>query len=178
MAGLTAIRLARRAAAGAARLAEPPAAPAAQPARLWLAVPAPVLILVGERERRLYVLRSDEIEYVESHGNYVKLHGGGVEYISRDSVKRLAAALAGSGFLRIARSLLVNIRSIHYAQRASRGSYDFTLRSGAVVRSGCAFRDEILNLLPLTQTRRGTQQPLQEPRPRLRNSPLHLKPDL
>jgi DNA-binding LytR/AlgR family response regulator len=175
---LTAIRLARRAAAGAARLARLPAAPAAQPAQLWLTVPAPVLVLVGERERRLYVLRSDEIEYVESHGNYVKLHGVGVEYISRDSVKRLAEALAGSGFLRIARSLLVNIRSIDYAQRASRGSYDFTLRSGAVVRSGSAFRDEILNLLPLTQTRRGSERPLENPRPHLRNSPLHLKPEL
>ena len=176
MAGLTAIRLARRAAAGAARLNVPPEA-AAQPSQLWLAVAAPVLVLVGERERRLYVLRSDQIEYVESHGNYVKLHGGGVEYISRDSVKRLANALAGSGFLRIARSLLINIRSIHYAQRASRGSYDFTLRSGAVVRSGCAFRDEILNLLPLTQTRRGTRAPL-DPRPRLRDPALHLKPEL
>ena len=176
MAGLTAIRLARRAAAGAARLDVLPAA-AAQPSQLWLAVAAPVLVLVGERERRLYVLRSDQIEYVESHGNYVKLHGGGVEYISRDSVKRLAEALAGSGFLRIARSLLINIRSIHYAQRASRGSYDFTLRSGAVVRSGSAFRDEILNLLPLTQTRRGTHSPL-DPRPRLRDPALHLKPEL
>jgi two-component system, LytTR family, response regulator len=173
---LTAIRLARRAAAGAARLDELPAA-AAQPSRLWLAVPARVLILVGERERRLYVLRSDDLEYVESHGNYVKLHGGGVEYISRDSVKRLAAALAASGFLRIARPLLVNIRSIHYAQRASRGSYDFTLRSGAVVRSGSAFRDEILNLLPLTQTRRGAPL-LPDTRPRLREPALHLKPDL
>ena len=176
MAGLTAIRLARRAAAGAARLDVLPAA-AAQPSQLWLAVAAPVLVLVGERERRLYVLRSDQIEYVESHGNYVKLHGGGVEYISRDSVKRLANALAGSGFLRIARPLLINIRSIHYAQRASRGSYDFTLRSGAVVRSGSAFRDEILNLLPLTQTRRATQAP-RDPRPRLRDPALHLKPEL
>lgn len=161
MPALTAIRLARRA--------------AAPPAPLWLAVPAPVLVLVGERERRLYVLRSDEIEYVESHGNYVKLHGAGPEYISRDSVKRLAGALAGSGFLRIARSLLVNIRCIRYAQRAGRGSYDFTLLSGAVVRSGSAFRDEILNLLPLAPTRRGSAPPAH---PRARDAPLRLKQGL
>ena len=173
MPALNAIRLARRAAAGATRLDEPEGG--ARPAQLWLAVPAPVLVLVGERERRLYVLRSDEIEYVESHGNYVKLHGAGLEYISRDSVKRLAGALAGSGFLRIARSLLVNIRSIHYAQRASRGSYDFTLLSGAVVRSGAAFRDEILNLLPLAPTRRGSAPPAQ---PLARDAPLRLKQGL
>jgi len=128
-----------------------------RPCELWLSVPAPALVLVGERERRLYVLKSDEIEYIESHGNYVKLHGAGVEYISRDSVKRLAAALAGTGFIRIARSLLVNVRWIHYAQRASRGTYDFTLHSGSVVRSGSAYRDEILELLPLTQTRKGPE---------------------
>jgi DNA-binding LytR/AlgR family response regulator len=163
---LTAIRLARK---------NPPLA--AQPEELWLAATAPVLILVGERERRLYVLRSDQLEFVESHGNYVKLHGPGVEYISRDSVKRLAGALAGSGFLRIARSLLVNIRAIHYVQRASRGSYDFTLLSGSVVRSGSAFRDEILHLLPLTQTRRGNGLP-PVPRALARDAPLRLKPEL
>jgi len=133
----------------------PEATVSPQSSDLWLSLSAPVLILVGEREHRLYVLKSDEIEYIESHGNYVKLHGAGVEYISRDSVKRLAATLAGTGYIRIARSLLINVRWIHYAQRASRGTYDFTLQSGSVVRSGSAYRDEILELLPLTQTRKG-----------------------
>ena len=108
-------------------------------------------LLVGEREHRLYVLKPERVEFIESHGNYVKLHTGNAEYISRDSVKRLADELAASGFIRIGRSLLVNVRAIQYAQRVGRGTYSFTLSSGACLYSGATFRDEILRVLPLAR---------------------------
>lgn len=107
------------------------------------------LLLVGEREHRLYVLRPDQVQFIKSHGNYVKLHAGNTEYISRDSVKHLADVLAGSGFLRIERSLLINTRSILYAQRSGRGTYAFTLACGSCLYSGATYRDEILRVLPL-----------------------------
>lgn len=112
----------------------------------WESAPA---VLVGEREHRLYVLMPEKVEYIQSEGNYVKLHGGGAEFISRDSVKRLAALLEGRGFVRIERSLLLNIRAILYAQRTGRGTFLFTLSSGACLRSGQAYRAEILRVLPL-----------------------------
>ncbi|MGA7824166.1 MAG: LytTR family DNA-binding domain-containing protein [Steroidobacteraceae bacterium] len=113
------------------------------------AAPGALAVLVGEREHRFYVLKPEQIELIESHGNYVKFHSGGTEYISRDSVKRLAAALSASGFVRIERSLLINVRAIRYAQRAGRGTYTFTLLSGTVVHSGARYRDQILQHLPL-----------------------------
>jgi DNA-binding LytR/AlgR family response regulator len=108
-------------------------------------------LLVGEREHRLYVLKLDKIDYIESEGNYVKFHVGNAEYISRDSVKRLSTALAGSGFVRIERSLLINVRAILFAQRLGRGSYAFTLGSGSCLRSGAKYREEILRVIPLAQ---------------------------
>jgi DNA-binding LytR/AlgR family response regulator len=108
-------------------------------------------LLVGERAGRLYVFEPGKIEYIESHGNYVKYHAESVEYISRDSIKRLAETLTGSGFLRIERSLLINVRSIVYAQRAGCGTFQFTLASGACLRSGPTFRGEILRVLPLAR---------------------------
>jgi|HubBroStandDraft_4_1064222.scaffolds.fasta_scaffold01230_6 hypothetical protein len=112
----------------------------------------PLTLLVAERERRLYVLRPEKIDYIEAHGNYVKLHSGSIEYISRDSVKRLAIALASSGFIRIERSLLVNVRAIEYAQREGGGSYAFTLLSGLVLHSGAKYREHILQVLPLAHS--------------------------
>jgi DNA-binding LytR/AlgR family response regulator len=125
------------------------AAPARDALELPPAAPGALAVLVGEREHRFYVLEPEQIELIESHGNYVKFHSGGTEYISRDSVKRLAAALSGSGFVRIERSLLINVRAIRYAQRAGRGTYTFTLLSGTMVRSGARYRDEMLRQLPL-----------------------------
>ena len=110
-------------------------------------------VLVGERGQRLYVLKAEKIEYVESHGNYVKLHSGGAEFISRDSITRLAAVLAGSGFIRIARFLVINVGAIEYMQRAGHGTYTFTMLSGSVLHSGARYRGEILRVLPLEQPR-------------------------
>ena len=105
--------------------------------------------LVGEREHRLYPLDPLEIDYVQSTGNYVTHHVGGVEYIARDSIKRLNTVLAPAGFVRIERSLLLNIRAIAYAQPVGHGSFVFTLASGARLHSGHAYRDTILAALPL-----------------------------
>jgi two-component system, LytTR family, response regulator len=105
--------------------------------------------LGGEREHRLYVLRPEDVDYVESHGNYVRFHAGNSQYISRDSLKRLSRVLAGEEFLRIERRLLLNIHAIQYAQRAGDRVFAFMLRSGVRLRSGVAYRPEILRVLPL-----------------------------
>jgi hypothetical protein len=115
--------------------------------------PLPTL-LVGEREHRLYVLTPENVEYIEAQGNYIKLHASGADYISRGSVKRLAITLAGRGFLRIERSLIVNVRAIAYAQRAGQGTYIFTLHSGTSLRSGARYRGAILQVIPLLQPTR------------------------
>jgi two-component system LytT family response regulator len=111
----------------------------------------PPTLLVGEREHRLYLLIPENVEYIEAQGNYVKLHASGADYITRASIKGLEYALADRGFLRVERSLIVNVRAIAYAQRAGQGTYLFTLHSGASLRSGKRYRGGILRVIPLLQ---------------------------
>lgn len=111
-------------------------------------------LLIGERDHRLYPLNPAKIEYIEARGNYVALHADGLEFLSRDSISRLSRVLANSSFIRIQRAVLLNLRSIQYAQPAGRGRYDFTLSSGERVCSGTRYRGEILRVLPLTSARR------------------------
>lgn len=120
------------------------------------ALPAPYdsraarpLFLVGEREHLLYPIDPVEIDYVQSAGNYVTYHLGAVDYIARESIKRLDALLAPAGFVRIERSLLLNVRAIAYAQSLGHGSFVFTLTTGARLHSGHAYRDTVLAALPL-----------------------------
>jgi DNA-binding LytR/AlgR family response regulator len=118
-------------------------------------------MLVGEREHRRYVLEVRNIEFIESQGNYVKFRSEGSEYISRDSIKRLAIALASDGFVRIGRSRMVNIRFIACAQRIGRGVFAVKMLSGCVLRSGPRHRDVLLRVLPLTQGRLPNNEVLQ-----------------
>ena len=105
--------------------------------------------LVGERQRRLYPLDPKSIDYIEADGNYVTLRVGNMEYLSRDSIKRLATQLAAAGFVRIGRSLLVNAAAVSYAEVAGHGTFALTLSSGVCVHSSAAYRDSILRVLAL-----------------------------
>ncbi|MEO7209113.1 MAG: LytTR family DNA-binding domain-containing protein [Steroidobacteraceae bacterium] len=107
------------------------------------------LFLVGEREHRLYPLDPDNIEYIESNGNYVAIRVANQTYISRDSLTRLAGELARHGFIRIERSFIVNIRAVLYVSRAKRGTFEFVLASGARLRSSVTYRATIIRALPL-----------------------------
>jgi two-component system, LytTR family, response regulator len=112
-------------------------------------VPVSPRFLVGERQRRLYPLDPKSIDYIEADGNYVTLRAGKVEYLSRDSIKRLSTQLADLGFIRIERSLLVNAAAVSYAEVAGHGTFALTLSSGACLYSSAAYRDSILRIIPL-----------------------------
>ena len=112
-------------------------------------VPVPPRFLVGERLRKLYPLDPKSIDYIEADGNYVTLRVGKVEYLSRDSIKRLSVQLAKLGFIRIARSLLLNAAAVLYAEAAGHGTFALTLASGVCLHSSAAYRDSILRIIPL-----------------------------
>jgi two-component system, LytTR family, response regulator len=106
-------------------------------------------ILIAERERRLYPVQPRRIDYVESAGNYVKLHVDKFEYIARESLKRLEVVLNRAGFVRIERKLLLNILAISFVETVGHGAFTFTLNNGVRLHSGPAYRETILRALPL-----------------------------
>ena len=120
---------------------------------------AATTLLIGEREHRFYPLIAETIDYIESNGNYVTLRTPNSKYISRDTIKRLSVELAGLGFVQIERSLLVNIRAVLYVESVGRGSFAFTLSSGACLQSSGSYRDAILKVLPMRRfsARRSSQ---------------------
>jgi two-component system LytT family response regulator len=112
-------------------------------------------ILVGERQHRLYPLDIEKIDYIQADGNYVTIRAGNAEYISRDSIKRLTADLAAFGFVRIDRSILLNIRAVEFAEPVGHGTLAFTLSSGTCLYSSKTYRDAILSILPWHHCRAG-----------------------
>jgi DNA-binding LytR/AlgR family response regulator len=112
-------------------------------------------ILVGERQHRLYHLNIEKIDYIEADGNYVTIRAGNTKYISRDTIKRLTADLAAFGFMRIERSILLNIRAVEFAEPVGRGTLAFTLSSGTCLRSSKTYRNAISSILPWRHCRAG-----------------------
>lgn len=103
--------------------------------------------LVGENGRRLYVLETPNIDYVEADGNYVLMHVGKDRYISRNTIQRLESLLGPLGFVRIERSVLVNLRQVAYVERIGHGEFAFTMRTGARLISTRSHRRTIVQEL-------------------------------
>ena len=99
--------------------------------------------LIGENSHRLYFLAVDEVDYIESCGNYVLIHVGTQKYIRRDTLKRLAVELRDAEFEWIGRSTLVNLARVAFAERLDHGALAFTLKSGARLISRARVRIEV-----------------------------------
>ena len=109
--------------------------------------------LVGERAGRLYFFSPIDIDYIEADSNYVRIHVGSERYINRDSLTRLSALMENLGFVRISRSVLLNLQRVAFAQREGRGVLAFVLESGDRVVSSTGFRFEAGAPLRIARTR-------------------------
>lgn len=61
---------------------------------------------------RVYFVRAEEIDWIESAGNYVKLHVGGETHLLRETMTAIEAQLDPEAFFRIHRCHIVNIERV------------------------------------------------------------------
>lgn len=75
-------------------------------------------------------LKMEEIEWIEAADYYSRLHAGGRTYMLREPMKDLAARLDSRTFLRVHRSVIVNVDHVQETQRDGTNDYYAVLRSG------------------------------------------------
>jgi two-component system LytT family response regulator len=100
--------------------------------------------ITGEKAQRLYFIDIETIYYVESEATCVAVHVDDEKYLARNSLKHLAGVLEPLGFVRIERSVLLNLRKVAFAQRLDRGAFVFVLRNGRRLVSSSRYRKGIL----------------------------------
>lgn len=79
---------------------------------------------------KVVVVRTVDIEAVESAGNYVSVHVGAESHILRDTLTALEAQLDPDRFLRISRSALVNLTRVKELHPMAKGEHVVVLHSG------------------------------------------------
>ncbi len=79
---------------------------------------------------RTVVLDPESIDWVQAEGVYVRLHADGRNLLVRESLSDLTHRLSGHGFVRIHRSILVNVGRIREIRHRSHGDYSVRLRDG------------------------------------------------
>jgi len=97
-------------------------------------------VLVKSPDRILF-LKPGEIDHIEACGNYVVLHAAKEKHIVRETMTAMEARLGNSGFMRINRSVILNLSRIKELQPVAAGEYVVVLKSGVRLNMTCSLRD-------------------------------------
>jgi two-component system LytT family response regulator len=102
--------------------------------------------LVVKSVGRVFFLKTDEIDWIEAAGNYVKLHVGRESHMIRETMNGIEAKLDPEQFLRIHRSTVVNIDRIKELQPMFSGDYIVILRNGTELALSRNYRERFNEL--------------------------------
>lgn len=89
----------------------------------------------------------EEVDWIGGAENYVELHAGRANHLLHVRMSALEAALDPTSFLRVHRSIIVNLARIRQLQPAAHGDYVITLRDGTQLKSGRTYAERLQELL-------------------------------
>lgn len=103
--------------------------------------------LVVRTPERAFFLRTETIDYIEAAGKFVHLHVGRTVHPLRESMAELEQELDSARFLRISRSVIINLDRIQEIQPWFQGDYVLILTDGTRLTSTRGYRDNMRRLL-------------------------------
>ena len=107
---------------------------------------APQRLVVRSRGK-VELLKLDEIDWIEAQHNYLRLHVGNEVHLLRQTIGEIENRLQPDRFLRIHRSLIVNVDRIRELQACGYGEYLVVLQNGKSLPLSRGYRDRLDHLL-------------------------------
>jgi two-component system LytT family response regulator len=98
-------------------------------------------------EGRILFVKPDEIEWIQSADNYSELHVGKTVHLLRQTLTTFEKQLATANFVRISRSLIVNVNCISEIRPKSHGDYLVILQDGTELSASRNYRVGLQRIL-------------------------------
>jgi len=99
--------------------------------------------LMVKLTNRVVLLKVEEIDWIEADGNYAKLHIGPKSHLLREKMHDLEKQLDPDKFVRIHRSIIVNLNRIKELQPHFNGDYIVVLDNGRQLRLSRSRREQL-----------------------------------
>jgi two-component system LytT family response regulator len=96
---------------------------------------------------RVFFIKTEEIDWLEAEGKYVRLHTGKDSHLLREAIGNIEARLDPKKFLRIHRSHIVNIERIKELEPWFHNEYRVILRDGTKLMMSRSCRKRLGELL-------------------------------
>lgn len=89
---------------------------------------------------RVVYLDAGEVDWIEAAANYVRVYAGKDVHTMRESIGHLMEKLDNTRFVRVHRSLIVNVAKIRELQSCNSGEYIVVLRNGKELSCSRSYR--------------------------------------
>jgi two-component system LytT family response regulator len=99
--------------------------------------------LMIKTSNRMMLLKVEEIDFIEADGNYAKLHTGRKTHLLREKMNDLEGRLDPARFVRIHRSVIVNLERIKEMHPHFNGDYIVVLDDGRQLRLSRSRREQL-----------------------------------
>jgi two-component system LytT family response regulator len=95
----------------------------------------------------IYFIRAEDVDWIDSAGNYVVLHAAGKKHMIRETIKAVEARLDPRKFIRVHRSAIINVDKLRKLQPYFHGEYVVTLSDGTTLNSSRGYSDRLRALV-------------------------------
>jgi two-component system LytT family response regulator len=92
---------------------------------------------------RLSFLKTDEVDWIEGEGNYLRVHAGKQSYLLRETLSDIEARLDPARFVRIHKSTIVNTERIREIQPLFNGAHSVLLHDGTRLTWSRGYRSQL-----------------------------------
>jgi two-component system LytT family response regulator len=103
--------------------------------------------LVIKEQGQVLFLDPGDIDWVDAAGYYACLHVGNATHVIRRTLSQLETDLGAEGFVRIHRSVVVNLERIRGLDLQESGEYEVVLKSDVRLRLSRRFKNELQDRL-------------------------------
>lgn len=101
-----------------------------QPLLLRQSPPKFLRKLVIKTPQKVFLLNTEDIDWIKAEGKYVRLYAGQASYLWRGAISDLEAQLEAATFIRIHRSTIINLERVKELHPLFHGEYEVILRDG------------------------------------------------
>jgi two-component system, LytTR family, response regulator len=111
-------------------------------------MPPPAERRIAARDgSRIVFLKLHEVDWIESSGNYIRIHAAGRTCTLRSTLRSAAERLHDAGFRRISHSVIVNADRVRAVERQRDGDYLLMLDDGSSHETTRSYADVVAALI-------------------------------
>jgi len=96
---------------------------------------------------KLSFVRASDVDWIDVADNYVRLHVSGQEHLVRDTLKSVESQLNPEIFVRVHRSIIVNLDRVESVEPHFHGEYVVTMKDGAKLTTSRSYSERLRLLL-------------------------------